>query len=158
MIKISFEVTDAPPRLTVTELMPYPLETVWVAQTEALYVQRWWAPAEYENVDIDLTTDVGGAWRVVQRDPQGNHFALYGRVEEAVPNEKLVITITSEVFPDSSLRLHQQFIGREGGTLVVSTYLFDSDTELTSYLDLGGIERLRGASARLDTLLNQLGA
>lgn len=158
MIKISFEVTDAPPRLTVTEHMPYPLQTVWLAQTEALYVQRWWAPAEYQNVDIELTTEVGGPWRVLQRDPQGNQYSLYGRVEEVVPQEKLAISITTELFPDTVLRLQQQFFAREGGTSVVSTYLFASEEDLTSYLNLGGMERLRGASVRLDALLTQLAA
>ena len=39
---------------------------------------------------------------------------------------------------------------------MVSTYLFDSEEDLTSYLNLGGMERLRGASVRLDALLTQL--
>lgn len=156
MIKIAFEVTDAPSRLIVTEHMNYPLESVWLAQTEALYVQRWWAPAEYQNVDIDLTTEVGGTWRVLQRDPQGNQFTFYGKVVDVVPNEKLAITITSEIFPNSSLNLEQQFLAREGGTTVVSTYTFKSDDELQSYLNLGGMDRLRGASARLDALLGLL--
>ena len=156
MIKISFEVTDAPARLTVTEHMLYPLDTVWLVQTEALYVQRWWAPAEYENVDIELTTEVGGPWRVLQRDPQGNQFSLYGKVVDVVPQERLVISITTELFPDTTIRLHQQFLGRDGGTSVVSTYLFDAEEDLSSYLDLGGIERLRGASARLAALLAQI--
>ena len=158
MIKISFEVTDAPPRLIVTELMPYPLTSVWLAQTEALYVQRWWAPADYDNIDIELTTEVGGPWRVVQRDPQGNQYALYGRVEEVTPNEQLSISITSEIFPAATTHLTQQFLAREAGTVVVSTYSFGSDDELQAYLNLGGMDRLRGASARLDTLLAQLNA
>lgn len=156
MIKISFEVTDAPPRLIVTELMPYPTPTVWLAQTEALYVQRWWAPLGYENVDIELTMEVGGSWRVVQRDPEGNQFTLYGRVEEVVPEERLAITLTTELFPDTVLHLNQEFLAREAGTIVVSTYEFDTDGALTAYLSLGGMDRLRGASQRLDELLTQL--
>jgi uncharacterized protein YndB with AHSA1/START domain len=158
MIKISFEVTDAPPRLTVTEFLSFPLASVWLARTEALYVQRWWAPADYDNVDINLTTEIGGPWRVVQRDPQGNQYAFYGRVEEVTPQERLTITITSEFFPQATTQLTQQFFERDAGTVVVSTYLFGSDEELQAYLNLGGMDRLRGASGRLDTLLSQLNA
>lgn len=158
MIKISFEVTDAPPRLIVTELMPYKVDSVWLAQTEALYVQRWWAPTDYENIDIELSNEVGGTWRVVQRDPQGNQYALYGKVEELTANERLAITITSELFPDVVLHLTQEFHAREAGTVVISTYAFDTDGELTAYLSLGGMDRLRGASERLDVLLTQLSA
>lgn|GEM_PF-730996 len=163
MIKISFEVTDSPARLTVTELMPYPLNTVWLAQTEGLYVQQWWAPRGYENVEVDLATVAGGSWRILQRDPEGNQFAFYGKVADVVPQERLAITITSEVFPETTLHLLQEFVPRDfgggvTGTVVVSTYTFDEDAELTSYLNLGGMDRLRGASARLDALLTQLTA
>ena len=156
MIKISFEVNDEPPRLVVTERMPYPLDSVWVAQTEALYVQQWWAPLGYQNTEISLTLEEGGAWRVLQRDPQGNQFSFYGLLQEVEPKRKLVITLTSEIFPESTLHITQDFAATEGGTIVVSTYEFASNGELAAYLDLGGLERLRGASARLDNLLGQL--
>lgn len=158
MIKISIEVTEEPPRLIATELIPYPLATVWVAQTEGLYVQQWWAPEGYENLEVDITTAEGGSWRILQRDPEGNQFSFYGKVEQVVPQERLAITITSEVFPDTTLRLVQDFAARERNTIVVSSYVFDSSDELTSYLSLGGPDRLRGASAKLDALLAQLTA
>ncbi len=156
MIKISFELTDEPPRLIVTELMPYPLASVWLAETEALYVQRWWAPTEYENTSIELASEVGGPWRVVQRDPQGNQFALYGKVLEVVPEARLAFALTSEVFPDATVHVMQEFAARGPGTVVVSTYSFSTEADLNNYLTLGGMERLRGASARLDALLAQL--
>ena len=161
MIRISFEVTDSPARLVVTELMPYPLNTVWLAQTEGLYVQQWWAPRGYDNVEVDITTAQGGSWRILQRDPEGNQFAFYGKVADVVPQERLAISITSEVFPETTLHLLQEFAARDfgggvTGTVVLSTYTFDEDSELTSYLNLGGMDRLRDESARLDTLLAQL--
>lgn len=156
MIHIAFEVTDEPPRLIVTEKMPYAIDAVWRAQTEALYVQQWWAPLGYQNVDISLATDEGDGWRVVQRDPQGNQFSFYGKVEKFVPTEVLAITLTSELFPDSSIRLVQRFAGEGQRTLVTSTYEFQNDEDRDGYLDLGGLERLRGASVRLDALLAQM--
>ena len=156
MIKISFEVNDEPPRLVVTERMPYPLDSVWVAQTEALYVQQWWAPVGYQNTEIELTLEEGGAWRVLQRDPQGNQFSFYGILQVAEPKRKLVITLTSEIFPESTLHITQDFAAVDGGTIVASTYEFESNEALNIYLDLGGLERLRGASAKLDALLGQL--
>lgn len=156
MIKISFEATDAPARLVVTELMPYPAASVWLAETEGLYVQKWWAPTGYENTEVDITTAVGGTWRIIQRDPQGNQFSFYGKVEQVEAGEKLVISLVSEVWPDSTVMVSQEFIAREQGTAVVTTYEFDSDEALHTYLNLGGIDRLREASARLDVLLAQL--
>lgn len=157
MIKISFEATDAPARLVVTELMPYAISTVWLAQTEGLYVQKWWAPNGYENTEVDITTTEGGTWRIIQRDPQGNQFSFYGKVEHVEAEDKLVISLISEFWPDSTVMVTQDFFAREQGTAVVTTYEFETDEALHTYLNLGGIDRLREASVRLDALLTQMG-
>ena len=156
MIQISFEVVDTPPRLVVTEKMPYPVEKVWTAQTEALFVQQWWAPVGYRNVDIALATNEGEGWRVVQRDPQGNEFSFYGKVEAFEPTERLVVTITSELFPEAPIRLEQRFAEVAPGTIVTSVYDFLGEPERDGYLNLGGLERLQGASVKLDALLTQM--
>ena len=156
MIKISFEALVDTARLIVTEEMPYPLATVWVAQTEGLYVQKWWAPTDYENTEVDITTAVGGTWRVTQRDPEGNQYSFYGKVERAEPQALLEFTLTSEIYPDSVLHITQDFAARDGGTVVATTYEFANLDALNTYLALGGTERLSQASARLDALLTQL--
>ena len=158
MIKISFEVTDAPARLIVTELMPYPLPRVWLAETEGLYVKQWWAPTDYENDEVDITTVEGGSWRILQRDPEGNQFSFYGKVESVEHEQRLALSLVSELWPDSTVRIGQDFIAREGGTIVVTTYEFESDADLTTYLGVGGQDRLREASTRLDALLAQISA
>ena len=153
MIKISFEVTDAPARLIVTELMPYPLSRVWAAETEGLFVKQWWAPSGYENDEVDITTQVGGSWRIIQRDPEGNQFSFYGKVDGVENEARLAISLVSELWPESTVLITQEFTARDGGTVVATTYEFDSDEALTTYLGLGGTERLREASVRLDGLL-----
>ena len=147
-----------PPVLTVTEVMPYPLAKVWTAQTEGLYVKQWWAPAAYENVEVDLTLTPGGSWRVVQRDPEGNQYGFYGKVDRVEPERLFAVSLVSELYPDSEILLTQDFAASAAGTVVASTYAFDSQNALNTYLALGGIERLRGASQRLDALLAQLTA
>lgn len=156
MIDISFEATIEPPHLTVTESMPYPLATVWVAETEGLYVSQWWAPTSYENLEVDLSLEPGAPWRVLQRDPEGNQYAFYGKVESVEKESLLAVTIVSELYPDSEIHLRQEFVAKDGGTLVLSTYEFASEADLNTYLAIGGTERLKGASQRLDALLAQL--
>jgi uncharacterized protein YndB with AHSA1/START domain len=36
----------------------------------------------------------GGAWRFVQRDPEGNEYGFRGEYREVVPPERLVYTLT----------------------------------------------------------------
>ena len=156
MIDISFEATIEPPRLVVTELMPYSVASVWLAETEGLYVKQWWAPTDYENLEVDLTLEVGESWRVLQRDPQGNQYAFYGKVESVQPGQSIEFSLVSELYPDSTISVRQDFAPKDGATIVRTTYKFDSEEALNTYLALGGPERLSGASERLDTLLTHL--
>jgi len=156
VIDISIEVSVEPPHLVVTEVMSYPLSSVWLAETEGLYVQQWWAPLGYDNVEVDLSLEPGGSWRVLQRDPEGNQYSLYGKVEAVEKERKLAIALVSELYPDATLTVTQQFATHPRGAVVVSDYAFPSESALNTYLALGGPERLKGASARLDKLLSQL--
>jgi uncharacterized protein YndB with AHSA1/START domain len=156
VIHIAFELESDPARLVVTERMPYALDKVWRAETEGLFIQQWWAPVGYRNVEVDIGADVGGVWRVVQADPDGNQYSFYGRIIERVEAEKLVLSLTAEIFPGTQLQITQQFAGVEKGTIVVSTYEFPSEYERDGYVSLGGMDRLRGASAKLDRLLTQM--
>lgn len=158
MIHISFDVPSEPPSLIVTERIRQPLERVWLAQTEALYIQRWWGPEGYRNVTAEVNATVGGPWRVIQRDPEGNEYAFYGKFEDVVPQERLVLSLTAEIFPDVPLTITQEFTASDKGTIVVSTYEFPGDFERDGYLALGGLERLREASRRLNALLRDLAA
>lgn len=156
MIHISFDVPSEPPSLIVTERIRQPLERVWLAQTEALYIQRWWGPEGYRNVTAEVNATVGGPWRVIQRDPEGNEYAFYGKFEEVVERERLVLSLTAELFPDVPLRLTQEFTASDKGAIVVSTYEFPDERARDGYLHLGGLERLREASGKLDALLREM--
>ena len=156
MISISFEIIDEPARLISTERMPYPIDKVWLAETEPWYVQQWWCPEGYVNDEVDIGLEPGGLWRVIQRDNHGNQFSFYGRIEAIVPRELLRLTLTSEVFPETTLTITQQFAASGPGTIVATTYEFPSQRALDRYIALDGPERQRGASAKLDVLLAQM--
>lgn len=156
MIHFDIAALDAPPRLIVTERMPYPIDKVWLVHTEALYLKEWWAPKGYENTWAEIDPKVGGTWRVVQRDPEGNSFSFYGHFDEVVRPRRLVQTRTSEFFPEAPTQVTTEFTEIPGGTQIVTTVVFASDVYLQGYLNLGGVERIRGASERLGALLSEM--
>lgn len=156
MISISFEIIDEPPRLISTERMPYPIDKVWLAETDAWYVQQWWAPTDYINDAVEIAMEEGGYWRVIQRDPEGHQFSFYGRVDKVIPRELFRMTLTSEIFPEDQILVTQQFVASGPGTIVATTWEFPNAAALNRYVALGGPERQKGASARLDALLSQM--
>lgn len=158
MIQLSIDLVEEPRLVITTEQIPFPVATVWLVHTEALYLKQWWAPAGYQNTWAETTPEPGGTWRVVQRDPQGNVFSFWGRYEEVEPNRRLVHTRTSELFPDATTVLTLEFSKTENGTQLVTTQEFQTPHDLRGFIGLGGMERIRGASAGLDALLGKMSA
>ncbi|WP_430868104.1 SRPBCC domain-containing protein [Demequina aurantiaca] len=156
MIELSIHIVEEPPQVIVTERMPYPLEKVWLVHTDELYLKAWWAPDGYTNTWAETNPQPGGNWRMLQRDPEGNEFSMYGRYDEVERHRRIVQTRTSEIFPDAPTTLTLEFSAIPGGTQVVTTEDFLTPFNLRGFQALGGIDRLRGASARLDALLAQM--
>ncbi len=156
VIHISFEAPADPIALVVTERAPFPLARVWRAHTEALYLQHWWAPTDYVNVAVDFDPAPGRPWRISQRDPQGNEFAFYGRFDAVEPMRLISATFVSEIFADITTHLTIEFDASDDSTTITTTQVFPEEYQRTGYFDLGAIERLTGASKRLNALLKQM--
>lgn len=158
MIDIEVTMTEEPPMVVTTERMPYPIDRVWLAHTDELYLKTWWAPEGYENTWAEADVTPGGAWRIVQRDPQGNAFSFYGRYLEVERHARIVQTRTVELFPDATTTLTFEFTEVGNGTQLVTTQVFQTASHLKGFMHLGGVERLRGASQGLDGLLARMDA
>lgn len=156
VIEISFEAPAEPLAVVATERMSHSLSRVWTAHTEALFLRQWWAPHGYTNRTADFDPRPGGAWHVLQVDPDGHEFAFYGRVEAVEPQALLVRSLTSELFPEVATTLRIDLAATALGTLVVTSHLFPDERTRTGFVNLGGITRMREASQRLDALLTSM--
>lgn len=150
---VSFEVPAEPSVLVQTALLKFPVARVWSAYTEPLYLQQWWGPHGYVNREVELDVTVGGTWRVIQSDPEGNTFAFYGRYSQVDTGALLAFTFTSEVFPDVLTWMRVDMDETAAGTAVVTTHRFPDDYHRRGYLHLGGIERMRESTERLEAFL-----
>lgn len=153
---ITFEVPAEPPVLVQTARLAHPVSRVWTAYTEPLFVKQWWAPHGYTNGVVDMDVEPGGAWRVVQADPEGNTFAFYGRYERVEPRALIAFTFVSEIFPDVLTWMRVDMGATPAGTMVVTSHRFPDDYHRTGFLNLGGVARMREASERLDALLRTM--
>lgn len=151
-----FALPDERPVVIMTEDTLFPLERAWVARYEPLYLGQWWRPHDYTNPIVELDLEVGGHWRIVQRDPQGNSFSFYGVFEEVEPMSRTVQTLVSELFPEKLTRITTEFVATARGTLILTEHdLGDMETR-SGYLRLGALERMAETSENYATLLGQL--
>jgi uncharacterized protein YndB with AHSA1/START domain len=133
-----------------------PRELVYQAYTDPNHIPHWWGPRRMTTTVDTLDVRPGGAWRIVQRDPEGNEYGFRGEYREVVPPERLVYTFEFEGMPGHILVETVTFEEQGGKTTVTSTALFDSvedrDGMLESGMESGAIE----SWDRLEELLERL--
>lgn len=156
MVDVVFDAPAEPYALVATARLNAPVEKVWSAHIEALYVQRWWAPEGYLNREVEVHAVEGGSWRVVQVDPEGNAFSFYGRFEKVEPAHLLQYTFTSELFPDVRTWVRVEMTAAPTGTVLVTTHVFPDLFHRDGYIHLDGMDRMREPIERLAALLRTM--
>jgi len=148
--------TPSDREIGMTRVFDAPRELVYQAYTDANHVPHWWGPRRMTTTVNTLDVRPGGAWRIVQRDPEGNEYGFRGEYREVVPPERLVYTFEFEGMPGHILVETVTFEEQDGKTTVTSTALFDSvedrDGILESGMEAGAIE----SWDRLEELLGRL--
>jgi uncharacterized protein YndB with AHSA1/START domain len=80
--------------LVLERVVDVPRELVWRAWTRPEELKKWFAPAPWTTVDVELDLRPGGICRTVMRSPEGQDFPNVGCFLEVVENERLVLTDT----------------------------------------------------------------
>ncbi|MDN4483351.1 SRPBCC family protein [Demequina lignilytica] len=156
MVDVVFDAPAEPYALVATARLNAPVEKVWTAHIEALYVQQWWAPAGYINREVEINATEGGAWRVVQSDPEGNAFSFFGRFEKVEPLRLLQCTFTAELFTEVRTHMRIEMSPTQGGTVLVTSHIFPDLYHRDGFIHLGGMDRMREPIQRLAALLRTM--
>jgi len=82
-----------------TRLFPAPRDLVFQAWTDPARMAQWWGPQGFTNPVCELDPQVGGAWRIVMRSPDGIDYPLTGTYLEIVRPERLVMTCSVKEHP-----------------------------------------------------------
>ncbi len=78
-----------------------PRALVFKAWTDPKHMAQWWGPHGCTVPVCELDARPGGAWRLVNRGPDGDDFPVKGVFREVVENERIVMTIDHSEMPDS---------------------------------------------------------
>jgi uncharacterized protein YndB with AHSA1/START domain len=141
--------------ILMTRVFDAPRDLVFKAYTDPAIIAQWWGPRNYSIVVDQLDLRVGGAWRILNKDTDGNEFGFHGEYREIVPPERLAYTFEFEGMPGHVSVETVIFEDLGGKTRVTSTTRFDNTEDRDGMLQ-SGMET--GAAESLDRLEEYLAA
>ena len=134
-----------------------PRALVFEAVTQPVHVRSWYGLRDHEMVACDIDLRVGGRWRYVLRDPQGNEFAFSGEYREVVPPERVVQTEVFEGMPGTDY-LATMALTEEGGRTTLRTHLvYQLPEHRTGHVQSGMEWGMNQSFDRLEELLGRFG-
>jgi uncharacterized protein YndB with AHSA1/START domain len=117
-----------------------PRELVWKVLTEAEHIPNWWGLRDRPMTVVEMDVRVGGTWRWVTSDSDGNEVPFTGEYLEIVPPERLVNTEMFDVEPFNAGEpaIVTQILEDLGGrTRLISRSRFSSADILEGVLSTG---------------------
>lgn len=140
--------------VSMSRVFDAPRDLVWKACTDATLLPQWWGPRALTTVVERMDLRVGGVWRFIQTNAEGNEFAFNGVFKEVKPPERLVYTFEYEPMAGhisvDAITLEELPDGR---TKMISRSTFDSLEDLEGLLQSGMEEGATETWDRLEELL-----
>lgn len=146
--------TPSDREIVLTRVFDAPRPVVFQMMTDPHLIPQWWGPHGYTTIVDKAEMKVGGAWRYIQRMPNGEETAFRGVYREITPPERLVFTFEWEGLPGHVLIETVVFEEVEGGkTRVTDTSLFHTTEERDGMLHSGMEAGARASWDRFADLL-----
>lgn len=117
-----------------------PPDRVFAAHSDPEAIPQWWGPSDLTTEVATLDFRVGGAWRFVQRDGEGNVHAFHGDYREIVPNKRIVTTFVYEGAPDKVIVESYTFDALAGARTLLRVHSRFPDRETLDQMTAAGME------------------
>ncbi len=153
-----FTIPPGEPTITVRRFLKAPPEVVYRACTDPECLRRWFGPRRLENTESEADLRVGGAWRIVQRAPNGMEFAFHGEFLELDPPHRRVATFVFEGAPEHQAVETMVLEPVEGGTMLTTTTRHSSVEGRDMHVANGMEDGARESIERLEELVAALQA
>ncbi len=151
----SLEVTTPSDReIRITRVFKAPRHMVFDAHTKPELVRRWlFGPEGWSFTVCEIDLRVGGKYRFVWRNVDGEEMGMGGTYREVVRPERLVTTeLFDEDWTGGETVNATVLTEHEGGTLLTSTILYSSKEARDGALQSGMDEGMEAGYARLDAI------
>lgn len=130
-----------------------PRERVFAAYTDPELIPQWWGPRGTTTIVDEMDVRPGGAWRFVNRGPDGEESGFRGTYREVTPPERIVQTFEWEGMPGHVMVDTATFDDLGGRTKLTVTSLFHTSEERDGMLASGMERGLTETHDRLAELL-----
>jgi uncharacterized protein YndB with AHSA1/START domain len=157
--KTEFIVDPAQPTVVMKRVFDAPRKLVYEAMTNPEYLSRWYGPHGFTVVSCQNDLRPGGAYRIVQRAPNGHEFGFRGVNREVVPPSRLVYTWIFEMMPDKEsvvTALFEEVPGTPAQTHFTNTITFQTLADRDGYLSTGAEKGAADSMERLDEVIRSL--
>lgn len=129
--------------IVISRVFDAPRELVFRAYTEVEHVPRWLGRRDFPMTSCEIDLRVGGSWRYLFADADGQTMGMSGTFREITPPERLVTTEAFDGYPGETLNtliLTEQ----AGRTMMTCTVLYETreirDAVLASGMKEGAAE------------------
>lgn len=140
--------------IVITRAFHASREQVYRAHVDREALEAWWGPREYDTKVERWDLRPGGAWRIVQRTPDGTIHGFHGEFLEIVPSERLGWTFEYEGTPGHVLTQTVTFTEQAGGTTLLAVRAVYASKEDRDAMLAAGMEwGMRQGYEQLDELL-----
>ena len=109
--------------LRLTREYPHSREKVFRAWTDAQALKRWFLPTDQHRVSVaEVDLRVGGRYRIVVQDPDGEVHGVFGTYREISAPSRLVFTWAWQSKPEVESIVTVELLERSHGTELVLTH------------------------------------
>jgi uncharacterized protein YndB with AHSA1/START domain len=150
--------TPSDREIVLTRVFDAPRSLVFEAFSKPEHIRRWWGLRILTMTVCELDFCVGGSWRFVLRDPDGQEHPFKGVYKEIIAPERIVQTFIYDV---EGIRDHvaietMTLEERGGKTIFTNTVLHASkearDGHLASGMESGAAESFNHLAEVLESL------
>jgi uncharacterized protein YndB with AHSA1/START domain len=142
--------------LVITRTFDAPRRLVFEAMTTPEHVRHWYGPRRLTMTVCEIDLRVGGSWRYVVRDPDGNELGFSGVYREIVPPARMVTTEGFEGMPGHEHIATLTLDEHHGRTTLTNTLLYQSVEDRDGHIQSGMEPGMRETLDRLAELLATL--
>lgn len=132
-----------------------PAELVYNAFLNPDLIVQWWGPRKYTTTVDKLEPFVGGKWRFIHKNEEGE-FAFRGEFKELDPYTKISYTFEFEPMEGHILLETAVLEELNGKTMVKITDTFSSKEDRDGMIQSGMEEGMSESYERLDELLEKM--
>jgi uncharacterized protein YndB with AHSA1/START domain len=153
MTKVKFTVEPGKQEVVMSREFNAPRELLFKAFTDPTLVPKWWGPHGITTVVDQMEVRIGGIWRYIQRDADGNEYAFRGVYHDIATPERLVYTFEFEGMPGHVVLETVTLTEQDGKTIMTDTSLFQSHDDREGMLQSGMEQGATESWDRLEALL-----